>query len=100
MKNATDDNEMSSYRQCIKKQFKCEPVFIRLHPQDKTEGGVYEFEVTVGVEKTRRCFIWRFVNTIASGQMAMDVAPPDTVTSDDVVAQWLAMRKQAEKMIR
>lgn len=100
MNSLVDDKELSGYRQRIKKQFSAEPEFICLHPQEKTQGGVYEFEVTISVDKKRRCFIWRFISSVAAGQMAMEVAEPNTKSPDDIVAQWLATRKQADKMTR
>lgn len=100
MKKPGEDKE-SAYRQRIKKQFSVDPEFIGRHPQDKTEGGVYEFEIAVSADKKRRCFMWHFAPGIGSGQMAMDVADPDTQTTpDEIVAQWLATRKLIDRAIR
>jgi hypothetical protein len=95
---STPETPLSAFRARIKKQYGVEPVFVAQHEHEKTDGGIYEFNVTMPDAKAvKRCYIWRFASNVAGGQMAMDV--PDVVTSAprDIVEQWLVANKAASK---
>lgn len=81
----------------IKKQYSVDAEFIAVHPIEKTQGGMYEFEFAPSPDKVRRCYYWRFIDTVANGQLAMDVAEVGSTEPDLVLAGWLATRKAGLK---
>jgi hypothetical protein len=92
-----DESRVKEYRQMIKKQYSVDAEFIVVHPMEKTQGGMYEFEFAAAPGKLRRCFYWRFVDSVANGQVAMDVAEVGSNEPAMVLEGWLATRKQGLK---
>jgi hypothetical protein len=91
-----DEQRLKEYKKQLKHQYNTEATFAGVHACDKTDGGVYVFDMVMA-ETTRRCGYWRFIPSIAKGQHAMNVAVGDAVTGAEMVDEWIAYRKYADK---